>query len=78
MIERGLTKDDLELRARQQFRDAAMGAPAIAERLLGATRTVHVEGIGVGEDVLVSVGGLVRDDEAVAGLDELYVARNKQ
>jgi len=32
---------------------------------------MHVEGIGVGEDVFVAVGGLVGGDDAFAGFDEL-------
>jgi hypothetical protein len=32
---------------------------------------MHVEGIGVGEDVFIAVGGLVGGNNALAGFDEL-------
>jgi hypothetical protein len=50
-----------------------MGTPAVPKCLFASPLTVHVESVRVGENVLVSVGGLVGDDYAFAGLDELRI-----
>lgn len=48
-----------------------MRAPAVAKGFLGSSLTVHVEGVWIGEDFLVPVGGLVRRDDTLACFDEL-------
>lgn len=48
-----------------------MRAPAVPKGLLGSSFTVHVEGVRIGEDFFVPVGGLVRSDDTLACFDEL-------
>lgn len=51
-----------------------MVAKAVAERILiGRPLSVHVKGVRVRKDILISIGGLVGRDDALAGFDELEV-----
>ena len=49
-----------------------MVAKAVAERILiDRPLSVHVKGVRVRKDILISIGGLVRRNDALAGFDEL-------
>lgn len=68
------TKDRREFCIRQQLGDTAMVAKAVAERILiDRPLSVQVEGVRVRKDILISIGGLVRCNDALASFDELEV-----
>lgn len=69
-----LTKDNLQLQARQWLGDAAVRTKAKAERIR-CEFSMQVKGVRIREDIFVSVGGLVRRDNSLAGfyvLREMY------
>lgn len=51
--------------------NATVGAVTEAERVLRRSLAVHVELVGVGEDVLITVGRVVGGNVAIASLDML-------
>jgi hypothetical protein len=61
---RELTKHNLQLQSRKPLSYTPMLSKPKPQRLLRATLSMHVEGVGVGEDVFVAVGGLVGGDDA--------------
>lgn len=65
------TKDDLELYTREVLGDATVLPVAKAESLFGPTLAVQVEGVGIGENFLVTVCGLGCSDDAFAGFNGL-------
>lgn len=71
--ERGekLTEYNLQLGASKPFGYASMRAPAVAKGFLGSSLTVHVEGVRIGEDFFVPIGGLVRRDDTLTCFDKL-------
>jgi hypothetical protein len=54
-----LTEDSRQLSLGQMLGDASMWAKSKAKRVLSWPLPVHVEDVGVLEDILVPVGGLV-------------------
>jgi hypothetical protein len=71
-----LTEDSRKLGLGQMLGDASMGAKAEAERVLSRPLPVHVEDIGALKDIFIPVGGLVRSDDALIGLDELFTCQH--
>lgn len=66
-----LTKHGFELSARKPLGDTAVIAVPESQSVFGAAFTVEIECVGVWEDVLISVCGLVGGDDAFSGFDGL-------
>jgi len=66
-----LTEHLRQLRFREMFRNAAVVTESESECVFRAPFPMHVEDVRIGEDLLISVGGLVRRDDALAGFDNL-------
>lgn len=68
---RVLTEHNLQLRSCQPLRNTAMRPVSEAKRRLRAALAVHVESIGIGEDLFVAVTGLGCGNYTFAGMDDL-------
>jgi hypothetical protein len=66
-----LTKHCRQLRLGKMLGNASMGAESISKRILSRPLSVHVEFIGVLKNVCITVGRLIRGNDAFVCLDML-------